>query len=68
MMGVMIMNDEFINGLADIASNTIEQIIMLADKNGIDRDAAVRKFNNAFLMTCLIGTFENFKVGGNENE
>ncbi|MDD7357516.1 MAG: hypothetical protein PUG88_01475 [Eubacterium coprostanoligenes] len=62
------MNDEFINGLADIASNTIEQIIMLADKNGIDRDEAVQKFNNAFLMACLTGTFKNFKVGGNENE
>lgn len=62
------MSNEFINGLADIASNTIEQVIMLADKNGIDRDEAVQKFNNAFLMICLIGTFKNFKVGGNENE
>lgn len=62
------MNDEFINGLADIASNTIEKIIMLADKNGIDRDAAVRNFNNAFLITCVTGKFKNFKVGGNENE
>ncbi|WP_455492772.1 hypothetical protein [Eubacterium sp.] len=62
------MNDEFINRLADIASNTIEQVIMLADKNGIDRDEAVQKFNNAFLMICLTGTFKNFEVGGNENE
>lgn len=62
------MSNEFINGLADIASNTIEQVIMLADKNGIDRDEAVQKFNNAFLMICLTGTFKNFKVGGNENE
>ena len=56
------MNDEFINGLADIASNTIEQVIMLTDKNGIDRDEAVQKFNNAFVMMCLTGTFENFKI------
>ena len=62
------MNDEFINGLAVIACNTIKQIIMLADKNGIDRDEAVQKFNNAFLMLCLTDTFKNFKVGGNENE
>lgn len=62
------MSDEFINGLADIAGNMIEQVIMLANKNGIDRDEAVQKFNNAFLMICLTGTFKNFKVGGNENE
>ena len=62
------MSNEFINGLADIASNTIEQVIMLADKNGIGRDEAVQKFNNAFLIICLTGTFKNFKVGGNENE
>ena len=35
------MSDEYINELADIASNMIEQVIMLADKNGIDRDEAV---------------------------
>ena len=64
----MIMSNEFINGLADIASNTIEQVIMLADKNGIGRDEAVQKFNNALLIICLTGTFKNFKVGGNENE
>lgn len=62
------MSDEYIKETADIASNTIEQIIMLADKNGIDRDEAVHKFNNAFLMVCLTGTFKNFKFGGNENE
>lgn len=58
----MIMNDEFISGLANIACNTIEQVIMLADKNGIDRDEAVQKFNNAFVTMCLTGTFENFKI------
>lgn len=62
------MSNEFINGLADIASNTIEQVIMLADKKGIDRDEAVQKFNNTFLIICLTSTFKNFKVGGNENE
>ena len=62
------MSDEYINELADIASNMIEQVIMLADKNGIDRDEAVQKFNNAFFMICLTGKFKNFKVGGNENE
>ncbi len=67
-MGLTIMSNEFINRLADIASETIEQVIMAADKNDIDRDEAVQKFNNAFLMICLTGTFKNFKVGGNENE
>ena len=62
------MSHEYMNELADMASNMIEQVIMLADKNGIDRDEAVQKFNNAFFMICLTGTFKNFKVGGNENE
>lgn len=62
------MNKEFGNGLVNIGGNAIEQVIMLADKNGIDRDEAVRSFGGALMLTCLTGTFKNFKVGGNENE
>ena len=62
------MNENFANGLADIGCKAIEQIIMLADKNGIDRDEAVRSFGGTLMLTFLTGKFKNFKVGGNENE
>lgn len=62
------MNENFANGLVDIGYKAIEQVIMLADKNGIDRDEAVLSFGGTLMLTCSTGTFKNFKGGGNENE
>lgn len=44
------MNKNFANGLADIEGKAIEQVIMLADKNGIDRDEAVRSFGGTLMQ------------------
>lgn len=61
------MNEQLISELAEIHSDAIEKVIRLADKHGIDRDELIMRFVTVGFVTAQVGSFKNYKFGGNEN-
>lgn len=61
------MNEQLGRELAEIHSDAIEKVIRLADKHGIDRDELVMRFVTAGFVTAQVGSFKDYKFGGNEN-
>lgn len=61
------MNEQLSSELAEIQSDAIEKVIRLADKHGIDRDELIMRFVTVGFVTEQVGSFKDYKFGGNEN-
>lgn len=61
------MNEQLIRQLTEIQTDAMEKVIRLADKHGIDRDELIMRFVTAGFVTAQVGSFKDYKFGGNEN-
>lgn len=61
------MNEQLSSELAKIQSDAIDKVIRLADKHGIDRDELIMLFVTIGFVTAKVGSFKDYKFGGNEN-
>lgn len=61
------MNEQLSSELAEIQSDAIEKVIRLADKHGIDRDKLIMRFVTVGFVMAQVGSFKDYKFGGNEN-
>lgn len=61
------MNEQLIRELTEIQTDAMEKVIRLADKHGIDRDELIMRFVTVGFVTAQVGSFKDYKFGGNEN-
>lgn len=54
--------------MAEVQSGFVESIINIADKYGVNRDYLMEDSIKALTGLTTIGTFEFYKVKGEENE
>ena len=53
--------DAYFEAIADIAKNTTESLLKLADKYGKDRDDEVFRFYASMIQMCMEGTFRKYE-------
>ena len=61
------MNEQLIRELTEIQTDAMKKVIRLADKHGIDRDELIMRFVTVGFVTAQVGSFKDYKFGGNEN-
>ena len=52
--------------LANVSGTAVESVLKIADKYGKDRDDLCHAFARALSISIMIGSFKNYKFGGNE--
>lgn len=60
-MGVKVA-DECAESLTKVQIKTVESVIKIADKYGLDRDTTLRKFADKFAFMTELGIFKNYQI------